>query len=78
MVSARRFGALVVASVIAISLIQLETLPVAAATSSEPKSVATDKLKPLESPESLARNASMPEGDFNDPPTFEQAEPRRV
>jgi RHS repeat-associated protein len=70
MVSLRRFGALAVASVIAIALISLEALPVAAAVPKAPKSVSADQLDPLDSPEQATRDVSMPEGDFNDTPTF--------
>lgn len=73
MVSPRRFGAFVVASVIAVALIPLQALPVAAAEPKAPKAVSADKLKPLDTPDPTTPQVSMPEGDFNDAPTFDEA-----
>lgn len=67
MVSPRRFGALLVASVVAVALIPLQAMPVSAAAAT-PKPTTADKLAPLPTEEAPKPKLETPTGDFSDPP----------
>jgi large repetitive protein len=68
MVSARHFGALIVASVVAVALIPLQALPASALGSPAPKATTADKLDPLPSDKQPKPKLDTPTGDFSNPP----------